>query len=158
RVVEVVEVVEHDDPVAPGEAPVREVRADEAGSARDQDLHCGGAGVGEAAGSAVCVRTYELYSFRMPDFCRSAISQRRIADSLTPTTRRFAASYSSGSLTSLPAVPWPSSSFREIESRCCERLRRLPVKAFPNSWSCRRIGIAPWPFSRLSTTRVSPAA
>ena len=54
---------------------------------------------------------------------------------------------------SLPAVPWPSSSLREIESRCSERLLRLPVKALPNCASCSRIGSAPLPFSRFSVTR-----
>src|SRR5712691_2005344 len=97
RVVEVVEVVENDDPVAARKTPVGEVRADKARPACDEQPHeavfarCAGVGVGVRA--AFCA---SLYSFWMAAFWRLLISQRNSADSSTPTTRRFAASKSVG--------------------------------------------------------------
>src|SRR5207253_8803414 len=137
-VVRVVEVGEHDDAVAPREAPVGQVRADEARAARDQQPHGRGVGTGvglfSRAGSAALprLRTVSLYSFRMPARWRFRINHRRSVDSSIPTTTWEAASKMAGSLMSLPAVPCPESSLRPIESRLLLKPRRFCVNSFPN--------------------------
>src|SRR5262249_26636616 len=92
RVVEVVEIVEHHDPVAPRQAPVRQVRADEARPSRDEDLHEAGFDSADGTGVGEGVVWSSWYSFLMAAFCRSLMIHFKSADSSTPTTSRLAAS------------------------------------------------------------------